>query len=59
MDPSELPDLIKPVLIGQMDYAKGNRLDYENAKADIPRIRFFGNSILVSIDQNRFGVLDH
>jgi glycosyltransferase involved in cell wall biosynthesis len=46
MDPIELPDLIRPVLIGQIDYAKGNRLDYENAKVDIPRIRLFGNSIL-------------
>ena len=56
MDPSELPDLIKPVLIGQMDYAKGNRLDYENAKADIPRIRFFGNSILSLLTKIASGI---
>jgi glycosyltransferase involved in cell wall biosynthesis len=45
MSPEDLPSLMKPVLEGQLDYAKGNRLFHEHAYR-IPPVRFFGNSIL-------------
>lgn len=45
MNPADLPTLLKPVLLEQVDYAKGNRLLHIEA-ARIPRVRYFGNSIL-------------
>ncbi len=46
MDPSELEDICMPVVNEEVDYVKGNRLKHRSASFVIPRIRFFGNSIL-------------
>lgn len=46
MDPGELESICKPVLTGEADYVKGNRLIHRSAWLVIPKIRFFGNSIL-------------
>lgn len=46
MDPSDLPSLLKPVVDGEVDYAKGNRLATGEAFSLIPKTRFFGNAIL-------------
>jgi glycosyltransferase involved in cell wall biosynthesis len=46
MDPSELQSICEPVVNGEVDYAKGNRLIHKSAWLIIPKIRFFGNSIL-------------
>lgn len=46
MDPSELEGLCWPVVNGEVDYVKGNRLRHPSSWLVIPRIRFFGNSIL-------------
>jgi glycosyltransferase involved in cell wall biosynthesis len=46
MDPSELHELCMPVINGEVDYVKGNRLRHPSSKLVIPRVRFFGNSIL-------------
>lgn len=46
MDPAELESICKPVIEEQVDYVKGNRLIHRSAWLVIPRIRFFGNSIL-------------
>ncbi len=46
MDPIELPRVLDPVVEGQVDYTKTNRLFYGDAYKQIPRIRFIGNSIL-------------
>lgn len=46
MDPEDLPSLLEPVLKGEVDYAKGNRLIVRDAFQKIPTIRFIGNSIL-------------
>lgn len=46
MDPSELESICKPVAEGQVDYVKGNRLIHRSAWLVIPKIRYFGNSIL-------------
>lgn len=46
MDPHELPLLLVPVLNKSANYTKGNRLLYKEAFHMIPRVRFFGNSVL-------------
>jgi len=46
MDPADLPALLEPVVKDQADYTKGNRLFTGEAWKKIPRIRYFGNSIL-------------
>ncbi|MDR2612786.1 MAG: glycosyltransferase family 2 protein [Deltaproteobacteria bacterium] len=46
MDPADLPALCDPVAEDGVDYAKGNRLVYEEAYRVIPKVRFFGNAVL-------------
>jgi glycosyltransferase involved in cell wall biosynthesis len=46
MDPADLPALLDPVVSGEADYAKGNRLFTGDAWNKIPRIRYLGNSML-------------
>ncbi len=46
MDPDELIDICKPVADEEIDYVKGNRLIHRSAWLVIPKVRFFGNSIL-------------
>ena len=46
MDPKLLDDFIDPILLGEADYAKGNRFfDLEHINR-MPKIRLLGNSIL-------------
>ncbi len=46
MDPAELESICLPVVEGRVDYSKGNRLRHKAAKKFIPKIRYFGNSVL-------------
>jgi glycosyltransferase involved in cell wall biosynthesis len=46
MDPSELEAICTPIVDGEVDYVKGNRLKHRSASFVIPKIRFFGNSVL-------------
>jgi glycosyltransferase involved in cell wall biosynthesis len=46
MDPENLTDLLDPVVDGEVDYSKGNRLFSGEAFKKIPKIRYFGNSFL-------------
>lgn len=46
MDPDDLPAILDPVVDGEADYTKGNRLVTGEAFRKIPKIRFFGNSAL-------------
>lgn len=46
MDPYDLPKILDPVVSGEVDYSKGNRLFTGEAFKKIPKIRYFGNSIL-------------
>ncbi|MBH30523.1 MAG: ribonuclease BN [Candidatus Marinimicrobia bacterium] len=46
MDPEDLKDLLDPVVTGQTDYSKGNRLYTGEAFKLIPKARYFGNSVL-------------
>ncbi len=46
MNPADLPAILDPVVQDIADYTKGNRLVTGDAFRKIPKIRFFGNSIL-------------
>lgn len=47
MDPAELEGICKPIILDpELDYVKGNRLSHRSAFFVIPKIRYFGNSIL-------------
>jgi len=46
MDPADLPALLDPIVKGEVDYTKGNRLITGDAFKAIPKVRYFGNSIL-------------
>jgi glycosyltransferase involved in cell wall biosynthesis len=46
MDPDDLERLVQPVALGQVDYAKANRLATGQAWEMIPRSRFLGNAVL-------------
>src|SRR5438067_1492061 len=51
MDPALLPRLVRPILAGEADYAKGNRLAAfagirARSRADMPRLRWVGNGLM-------------
>jgi glycosyltransferase involved in cell wall biosynthesis len=46
MDPADLERLVRPVALGEVDYAKANRLFTGEAWRVIPRHRYVGNAIL-------------
>jgi glycosyltransferase involved in cell wall biosynthesis len=46
MDPNELESICRPVVDDGIDYVKGNRLIHRSALLVIPKIRYFGNSVL-------------
>ena len=46
MDPVDLPNILDPVVHGEVDYSKGNRLATGEAFKQIPKIRYFGNVAL-------------
>jgi hypothetical protein len=46
MDPDDLVRIIEPVVSGDVDYAKGNRLFFGDAWNMIPHYRYLGNSFL-------------
>lgn len=46
MDPAELESICMPVVDENIDYVKGNRLIHASAADMIPKVRFFGNSVL-------------
>jgi len=49
MDPDELESICMPVITGEADYVKGNRLIHKSARMLIPKKRFFGNSVLSAL----------
>jgi len=46
MDPAELQGLVEPVVRGEVDYMKANRLVSGEAWKVIPRTRYLGNAVL-------------
>jgi glycosyltransferase involved in cell wall biosynthesis len=61
MDPLDLPALVDPVVAGEVDYAKGNRLVSGEAWKKIPRTRYLGNaamSLLTKIASGYWHIAD-
>lgn len=46
MDLAYLSQLIAPIMLGEADYAKGNRFTSISHLSEMPRIRIFGNAVL-------------
>jgi dolichol-phosphate mannosyltransferase len=46
MEPALIPDIARPVIDGEADYAKGNRLHRREAAQGMPLIRLVGNMAL-------------
>jgi glycosyltransferase involved in cell wall biosynthesis len=46
MDPADLPRLLRPVVQGEADYAKGNRFKHPDVWSVMPRTRLVGNIAL-------------
>lgn len=46
MLPSDLERLVRPLVSGFAEYAKGNRFYFRNATKGMPKVRGFGNSLL-------------
>ena len=49
MRPEELSEVVWPVVRGEVDYAKGNRLDHPLARQEMPRMRRIGTRVLGSL----------
>jgi dolichol-phosphate mannosyltransferase len=61
MNPDLIPFLIKPLLLNEADYAKGNRFHNLNALKRMPFVRLFGNSCLSFINKvvsGYWGIMD-
>jgi len=61
MDPDQLPKLLDPVVSGETDYAKGNRLPRRELRRSMPKKRLLGNavlSLLTKIASGYWNVLD-
>ena len=49
MRPEELSEVVLPVVRGEVDYAKGNRLNHPLARQEMPRMRRLGTRLLGSL----------
>jgi glycosyltransferase involved in cell wall biosynthesis len=49
MDPDHLPRLLDPIIRGEADYAKGNRLAGTSDRTTMSRWRLFGNAVLTGL----------
>ncbi|QLG50764.1 glycosyltransferase family 2 protein [Natrinema halophilum] len=49
MDPDQLPTLLDPIVEGDADYAKGNRLADQLSRREMPPFRLFGNWLLTQL----------
>lgn len=61
MDPADLPALLDPVVSGEVDYTKGNRLITGEAWENIPHVRYLGNagmSLLTKIASGYWHIAD-
>ncbi len=46
MSPKDLPRLLDPIIAGEVDYVKGNRLLRDDVKGRMPLYRYIGNGVL-------------
>jgi glycosyltransferase involved in cell wall biosynthesis len=55
MDPGELPRLLDPIVEGEADYAKGNRLRKPEYRESMSGWRLFGNTVLTFLTKAASG----
>jgi dolichol-phosphate mannosyltransferase len=61
MDPAFLSQLVAPILLGEADYAKGNRFTTASHLRAMPAMRTFGNaalSMIAKVSTGYWGVFD-
>ena len=51
MDPARIPQLIEPIIRGEADYTKGDRLDSLIGLAKMPSVRLIGNAGLTLLNK--------
>ncbi|MGB5694833.1 MAG: glycosyltransferase family 2 protein [Polyangiales bacterium] len=56
MDPDDLPALLAPLIAGEADYAKGNRLAWPAVRKSMPWHRWFGNHLLSFATRRAIGM---
>ncbi len=56
MDPNDLPALLRPVMDGAADYAKGDRLSHPNARVCMPLSRRLGTLVLGKLTRVALGM---
>jgi glycosyltransferase involved in cell wall biosynthesis len=56
MDPVDLPALLAPLIAGEADYVKGNRLGWPAASKAMPWHRWLGNQLFSSLTRRAIGV---
>jgi glycosyltransferase involved in cell wall biosynthesis len=56
MDPADLPALLAPLIAGDADYVKGNRLAWPAASKEMPLHRWLGNHVFSSLTRRAVGV---
>jgi glycosyltransferase involved in cell wall biosynthesis len=55
MDPDLLPEVVRPVVEGRVDYAKGDRLSNPEHRQGMPRFRLVGNLLLTGLVRTASG----
>ena len=58
MDPARIPALVRPILEGRADYAKGNRFFNLDDVSAMPTVRLIGNSLLSLVNKVSSGYWD-
>jgi glycosyltransferase involved in cell wall biosynthesis len=58
MDPARIPSLVRPLLEGAADYAKGNRFFNLDDVSGMPTVRLIGNSMLSLVNKVSSGYWD-
>ncbi|MET0284655.1 MAG: glycosyltransferase family 2 protein [Polyangiales bacterium] len=56
MDPEDLRALVDPVLRGEVDYCKGDRMSHPRVRELMPRQRWLGNGMLARLTELATGV---
>ena len=56
MHPEDLPALLAPLIAGEADYAKGNRLAWPSARSEMPWHRWLGNHLFSSLTRRAIGL---
>lgn len=56
MDPADLPALLAPLIAGDADYVKGNRLGWPAASKAMPWHRWLGNHVFSLLTRQALGV---